>query len=82
MIKVLEQAIKKVEALSEERQREAAVMLEEIAAEGDEVYVLTGEERRLIQEARDEIDRGEIASAADVRATFDKYRICCSSPEP
>jgi hypothetical protein len=42
---------------------------------GDDVYVLAADERKLIQEARDEIDRGEIASPADVRAIYDKYRV-------
>lgn len=39
MIKVLEQAIRKVEVLSEERQRQAAVMLEQMAAAGGSVVV-------------------------------------------
>lgn len=74
MIKVLEQAIDKVKVLSEERQRYAAEVLEKIAAAGDEVYQLTDEERRLVREGLDELDRGEVASEADVRAVFDKYR--------
>jgi hypothetical protein len=72
MIKVLEQAIDKVKALSDEQQQYAAQLLEQVAA--DHVYVLSDEERRLIQEARDELDRGEVASPAQVRATYDKYR--------
>ena len=74
MIKVLEQAIDKVKALSEERQRYAAEVLELIAAAGDEVYRLTDEERRLVREGLDELDRGEFATEAEVRAVFDKYR--------
>lgn len=74
MIKVLEQAIEKVKTLSEERQRQAAQVLEQIAAAGDDVYHLSDEERRLVREGLDELDRGEVASDDQVRAVFDKYR--------
>jgi predicted transcriptional regulator len=74
MIKALEQAIEKVKALSEERQEYAAEVLEQIAAAGDEVYRLSEEERRLVQEGLAELDGGEVASEAEVRAVFDKYR--------
>ena len=74
MIKALETAIDKVRSLSEQRQRYAAEVLERIASEPDETYVLSGEERRLVDEGLAELDRGEVASDADVRAVFDKYR--------
>ena len=72
MIKVLEQAIEKVKTLSEDQQRYAADLLEQVAA-GD-VYVLSDEERRLIQEARDEIDRGEAVSDADMQTFWNRHR--------
>ena len=74
MIKMLEQAIEKVKALSPERQQYAAEVLEQIAAAGDDVYVLSDEERRLVREGLDELDRGEVATDDEVRAVFDKYR--------
>ena len=74
MIKVLEEAIEKVRKLPKERQEYAAEVLEQIAEAGDEVYVLTEAERRLLQEGLDELDRGEVATDAEVRAVFDKYR--------
>ena len=74
MIKVLEQAIEKVKSLSEAEQRYAAQLLEQLASTGDDVYVLSDDERRLIQEARDQLERGEVATPAEVRATYDKYR--------
>ena len=74
MIKVLQQAIEKVKSLPEDRQRYAAEILEQIAAAGGEVYSLSEEERRLVREGLDEFDRGEIATEAQVRAVFDKYR--------
>jgi DNA-binding FrmR family transcriptional regulator len=74
MIKVLEQAIEKVKALSQEQQEYAAAVLEQIAASNGELYHLTDEERRLVDEGLAELDRGEVASDAEVRAVFDKYR--------
>ena len=69
MIKVLEEAIEKVKALSKERQEYVAEVLEEIAAEGD-VYHLTDDERRLVREGTAELDRGEYASNAAVDAVL------------
>lgn len=74
MIKTLERAVEKVKKLSQERQEYAAEVLEQIAEAGDEVYILSEEERRLVREGLDELDRGEAASDAEVRAVFDKYR--------
>ncbi len=75
MIKVLEQAIEKVKKLSKERQEYAAEVLERIADAGEGVYHLSVEERRLVREGLDELDRGEAATDAEVRAVFDKYRV-------
>ena len=74
MIKVLEEAIEKVKALSPERQEYAAEVLEHIAQAGDQVYRLSDEERRLVREGLAELDRGEAATEEEVRAVFDKYR--------
>lgn len=74
MIKALEQAIEKVKALPQERQEYAAEVLEKIASADDGVYPLSDEERRLVREGLAELDRGEVASEAAVRAVFDKYR--------
>ena len=74
MIKVLEQAIEKVKALSTERQEYAAEVLEQIVDAGDDVYQLSDEERRMVREGLAELDRGEFAPEAQVRAVFDKYR--------
>ena len=74
MIKALERAIEKVRKLPEDRQEYAAEVLEQIAEAGDGFYVLTEEERRLVREGLAELDRGEAATAEQVRAVFDKYR--------
>ena len=74
MIKVLEQAVERVKKLSKERQEYAAEVLEGIAEAGDSIYPLTDKERQLVREGLDELDRGEVATDAEVRAVFDKYR--------
>ena len=74
MIKVLKQAIEKVRTLSKERQEVAAEVLEQIVEAGDGVYRLTDEELRLVNEGLAELDRGQAATDAEVRAVFDKYR--------
>ena len=74
MIKVLEQAIEKVRKLPKEQQEYAAEVLEQIAEAGEAIYILSDAERLLVREALEELDRGEVASDAEVRAVFDKYR--------
>ncbi len=74
MIKALEQAIEQVATLSPERQEHAAQILRLIAEAGDHVYELSPRESRLIDEGLAELERGEYAKEADVRAVFDKYR--------
>ena len=74
MIKALEQAVEKVKKLSEERQEYAAAVLEQIAESGEGFYTLTDEERRLVREGLEQLDRGELATDAEVRAVFDKCR--------
>ena len=74
MIKALELAIEQVATLSPERQEHAAQILRLIAEAGDEVYDLTPEESRWVDEGLAELDRHEYASEAEVRAVYDKYR--------
>ena len=74
MIKILEEAVEKVKRLSAEKQEYAAGVLERIAEDGDDVYALTNEERRLVREGLDELDRGEAATDAQVRSLYDSYR--------
>lgn len=74
MIKLLEEAIEKVKALSEERQRYAAHVLERIAEAGDGVYRLSDEERRLVQEGTVDLDADRIVSDADMDAFWRRHR--------
>ena len=71
MNKALQAIIEKVKSLPEERQRYAAEVLEQIVASNDELYEMTEEEERLVQEALD--DPRPPASEAEVRTVFDKY---------
>lgn len=74
MIKVLEQAIEKVKTLSEDQQRYAAQLLEEIAATGSDVYVLSDEERRLVGEGLDDIKAGRIVSDEGMQRFWNRNR--------
>ncbi len=74
MIKVLENAIDKIKSLSDDRPRDAADLLEQLAAIGEETYQLSEDERKAIDEGLAELNRGEIATETQVRAVFDKYR--------
>jgi hypothetical protein len=70
MIKALEQAIQKVRALPEDKQRLAAELLEEIAA-GD-IGVMSPEERAAVREGMAEADRGEFVSDAEAEQLLRK----------
>ena len=74
MIKVLEQAIERVKALSPERQKYVAEVLEQMAEAGETGHRLTEAERRLVEDGLAAADRGEFASEDDVRALLDRYR--------
>lgn len=47
---------------------------QKIAQANRETHALSDEERRLVREGLAELDRGEVATGAEVRAVFDKYR--------
>jgi hypothetical protein len=75
MIDVLEKVIDRVRQLPEDKQRFAAAILEHIASDGNDVYVLSQEEERLLQEGIDDLDSGRIASSAHVQSVLQKYRL-------
>jgi len=70
MIKVLEDALGKVLRLSEAKQEIAAELLEQLAADDGEPYLLSAEERRVVTEALARAERGEFAAEADVDAVL------------
>jgi hypothetical protein len=75
MIDVLEKVIDRVRQLPEDKQRFAAEILEHISADGSDVYVLSQEEERLLQEGIDDLDGGRVASPEQVDSVLQKYRL-------
>lgn len=71
MIKVLEQAISKVRLLSEEKQRLAAELLEELAA-ADEPYALSPEEQVAVQEGIDQANRRDFIADEEADALLNR----------
>jgi predicted transcriptional regulator len=74
MIKTLEDAIDRVRALPADRQQLAAELLEQIAAPV-ELHVLSDLERAGVKDGLAELDRGDHANKAAIRAVFEKYRL-------
>lgn len=72
MMKVLQDAIEKVQRLPEDRQALAAELLEQLAAGGTDVFVVPEEDRAAIVEGLRQAERGEFASDADVEAVLRK----------
>jgi hypothetical protein len=70
MIKVLEDALGKVLRLPEAKQEIAAELLEQLAADDGEPYLLSAEERRVVRDALARAERGEFAADADVEAVL------------
>ena len=66
----LEILFAKVRALPEERQHEAILALTEIAE--DDVYVLSDEERTILEPALERAKRGQFASDAEVDEALNK----------
>ena len=66
----LETLFAKVRALPEERQQMAIMALSEIAEE--EVYILSDEERAVLEPALERAKRGEFASEAEVDEVLNK----------
>jgi hypothetical protein len=63
-----------VKSWPEEDQDELAEYARDIEARRTGVYSATAEELQAIDEAIAELERGEVASEADVRAAFAKFR--------
>ena len=66
----LETLFAKVRALPEERQQLAVMALTEIAEE--DVYILSDEERAILEPALERAKRGEFASQAEVDEAINK----------
>jgi predicted transcriptional regulator len=73
MIKALEDAIEKVRSLSEERQRYAASVLEQLAEQGVGVWELSDEERQMVREGLADLDAGRIVPDAGMEAFWQRH---------
>lgn len=74
MIKVLERAVSRVKKLSKKRQEYAAEVLEQIAEAGDEIYIMSDEERRLVREGLAELDAGKVVSEKAMAKFWARHR--------
>ena len=72
MTKVLEDAIEKVRRLPEDRQAYIAEVLEQIAAAGDDLFVVPEEDRAAVLEGLAQAERGEFATDEDMAALWKK----------
>ena len=75
MTELLEQAIERMRALPPEAQDDFARVLLRLAGDSETVYSLTIEEEADLVEAEAEISRGDLATDAEVKAVFSKYRM-------
>ena len=74
MTKMMKAAIEVLRDLPEERQDIVARAILDYASEED-VYVLTVDERREVRAGLAEIERGEIASDAEVAAAYKHFGV-------
>jgi hypothetical protein len=72
--KQLKNLLERAETWPEEDQNELAEVARDIEARRSGVYYATPEELAAIDEATAELDRGEVAGDAKVRAAFAKFR--------
>ena len=70
----IEQIFERVRTWPMERQEDAAHILLRMEELGVEPYQLDGDERREIEAALAEAERGEFASDEEVEAVFSRYR--------
>jgi hypothetical protein len=66
MIKALEDAIEKARALPPDRQCEIAEVLEDLIRDAGNIYVLSSEEERLLDEGIADLHAGRIATDAEM----------------
>jgi predicted transcriptional regulator len=72
MIKVLEEAIEKIKKLPQDRQVYAAEVLEHIAADESDVFVVPEGHRAAVLEGLEQAERGEFVSDEELAALWKK----------
>lgn len=73
MTKQLSEMLEKVKQWPEWRQEDAALMLQEMERQGTEIYHLSDEERRMIDEALKEVERGEFVSEEEMEKFWRRH---------
>ena len=74
MNKVLENMISRMRQWPEDRQEDAARLLEAMEKTGTSIYRLTDEERRAVQLGIDEAERGEFASDDEMKQFWNRHK--------
>lgn len=75
MTKMMREAIAVLRDLPEERQEVIARAILDFSSNDDEIYHLTGDERREVRAGLAEIERGEIASDRDVAVVYQRIGV-------
>jgi predicted transcriptional regulator len=73
MTKLLKEAVEKLEQLPKGRQDELARMLIDVAASDLSPYQFSDADRAAVEEGLAQLDRGEIASDAEVAAMWKRF---------
>ena len=74
MNKILEQVLERVKSWPEQRQQEAARVLEAMEQSGTTPYQLSEDERAMVEIGLDQAKRGEFVSDTDMAAFWDRNR--------
>ena len=74
MIKPLEHVLERVKTWPEERQRDLARLLDEVEQAGTEVYPLSEDERRLVDEGLEQAKRGDFVSDAGMDSFWNRNK--------
>ena len=74
MSTVFQDAVEKIQNLSEERQAYAAEVLQQIANSGDTVYALSDAERALVREGLADLNAGRIVSEEEMAAFWNRHK--------
>jgi len=73
MTKLLSEMIEKVKTWPDWRQEDVVLVLQEMERQGTEIYQLSKEEERLIDEALEEAERGEFVSEEEMEAFWGRH---------
>ena len=73
MTKLLGEMLEKVKHWPQWRQEDAALMLQDMERQGTDVYQLSAEEERLVDEALEEAERGEFVSEEEMEKFWKRW---------